>query len=110
MKQNLTRDEIAKIESFCADEKMFEAVKKVLFAVIYSNGTVQKGEKLDVTNGAFHLIANASAQGKAVTDEALGQNLRAIFEGVHTVLDGFAQLKTIKNSEKEVASPYNEAI
>lgn len=110
MKEFLTDLEIAKIESFCKDEDMFEAVKKVLFAVIYEDGVVKKGKKLNQRNGAFGLIANAYAQNGKISDDELGASLRAKFEGVHCVLDGFDKLKQIKQDEQGIPSPYNEAI
>lgn len=109
-KEYLTELEVDKIESFCKDEAMYEAVKKVLFAVLYHDGVVTKGEKVDVKNGAFSLIANAYSENKDISNEELGQQLRAKFEGVHTIHEGFTQLKTIKRGAEQVESPYNEAI
>jgi hypothetical protein len=110
MQDFLTDLEVAKIEAFCADTEMFEAVKKVLFSVLYSDGVVKKGEKLNQRNGAFSLIANAYSEGRDIPNDILGASLRAKFEGVHTILDGYDKLKSIKSPEKSVESPYNEAI
>ena len=110
MQEFLNDLEIAKIESFCKDTDMYEAVKKVLFAVIYNDGVVSKDKKLNQRNGAFGLIAGAMSEGKEISDEVLGQSLRAKFEGVHTVLDGFDKLKTIKNKNIKIEDVINEAI
>ena len=110
MKDFLTDLEVAKIEAFCADTEMFEAVKKVLFGVLYSDGVIKRGEKLNQRNGAFALIANAYSEGRDISNDELGASLRAKFEGVHTILDGYDKLKSIKSEEKPVESPYNEAI
>lgn len=110
MQEFLSDIEIAKIESFCKDESMFEAVKKVLFAVIYSDGVVKPDVKLNQRNGAFGLIANAYSEGKNITDSEIGASLRAKFEGVHTVLDGFDKLKSIKRKEVQINDLVNEAI
>jgi len=110
IKEILNDLEVAKIEAFCKDQDMFEAVKKVLFAVIYSDGVVEKGLPLNQRNGAFGLIANAYSEGRNISNDELGAQLRAKFEGVHTVLDGFDKLKNIKSVTEAVETPYNEAI
>lgn len=110
MRENLNDLEVSKIEQFCKDVDMYNAVKKVLFAVIYSDGVVSPKDKLNAKNGAFGLIANAYSQGQVITNEELGAGLRAKFEGVHTVLDGFENLKNIKSEVQDIESPYNEAI
>ena len=101
--------EKTKIEAFCKDEAMYKAVKKVLFAVIYSDGVVGEG-KLNQKNGAFGLIANSYSQDGKISNEELGANLRAKFEGVHTVLDGFDKLKMVKTDIKTPDVEDNTAI
>jgi len=108
--ENLTDLEIAKIEAFCKDKATYEAVKKVLFAVIYSDGVVEKGKTARTTNAAFSLIANAYSEGKDITNDELGAQLRAKFEGVHTILNGFAALKTIKRNDITIDEIVNVAI
>ena len=110
MKEYLTDIEIAKVEQFCADEVMFEAVRKVMLAVVYYSGALKKGEKLEPRNQAFDLLSNAYQRGVEVSNEELGAELRGLFSGVDVVEQGFGQLKTIKTEEKEVVSPFNEAI
>jgi len=110
MEKQLNTLEVAKIEQFCADEAMFDAVKKVLFGVLYSDGVIEAGKPLNTKNGAFGLIANAYSKGDSITNESLGASLRAKFEGVHTILEGFEVLKTIKSKVEEIPSPFNEAI
>ena len=107
--KNLNDLEVAKIEAFCKDEAMFEAVKKILFAILYSDGVVKKDEKLNQRNGAFSLIANAYSENKSITNDELGAQLRAKFEGVHTILNGFDQLKSIKKEEVVIEDLINEA-
>lgn len=110
LKDYLTREEISKIEQFCADEKMYEAVRKALFKTVYSEGVVEKGETLEQRNAAFNAIADAYQRGEAITNEQIGANLRGLFEGIHTVQEGFARMKSLKNAEAPVESPFNEAI
>lgn len=111
MENQLTDLQKAKIEAFVKDQEMYEAVKTVLFAVIYSDGVVSKGKQLNQRNGAFSLIANSYAEGKNITNDELGAQLRAKFEGVHCILDGFDKLKTIKSKSVKVDDLIaNEAI
>lgn len=110
MKEYLTDNEIVKIEAFCADEVMYEAVRKVMLAQTYYSGALRRGEKIEPRNQAFDLIAKATSKGEKITNEQLGEELRGLFFGVDTVEQGFAQLKTIKS---DIASPFvedNEAI
>lgn len=110
IKDYLTELEITKIEQFCGDEEMFEAVRKVMLAGVYYSGALKKGEKLEPKNQAFDMIAKAYQTGKAVSNEELGEELRGLFSGVDIVEQGFGNLKTIKSEEKKaVDSPYNIA-
>lgn len=110
MKDYLTEVEINKIEQFCGDEAMFEAVKKVLLSPFYLDGTIQKGEKTKIRNQAFNLISQAYQKDEDISNEVLGQGLRGLFEGVNALEQGFGYLKLIKSVEKPVESPYNDAI
>jgi hypothetical protein len=110
MKEYLTDIEIAKVEQFCADEAMFEAVRKVMLAVVYYSGALKKGEKLEPRNQAFDLLSKAYQRGTVISNEDLGAELRGLFSGVDVVEQGFGQLKTIKTETKEVESPYNPGI
>jgi hypothetical protein len=110
MKEYLTEIEISKVEQFCADENMYNAVKKVLLATLYYKGALHKGEKLEAKNQAFNLISQAYAQGQEVTNEVLGQEIRGLFEGVNALENGFNELKTIKKDSEVVESPYNIAV
>lgn len=101
---NLTDIEKVKIETFCADELMYEAVKKGLLAIMYGEGVIGN-DKVSVRNTAFNLIANSKSRGENVSNEELGENLRALFEGVDALENGLAKLKKIST---KIESPYNE--
>lgn len=109
MKELLTDLQVAKIEAFCADKDMYEAVKKVLLQHIYSQGVLVKGEKHNpLKNRAFSLVQLATSN--PIPDEQLGAHLRGIWEGVNALESGYAELEKIKSG---VESPYieeNEAI
>lgn len=110
MQDQLTDLEIAKVEAFCKDEAMYDAVVKVLLAGIYTHGTVQKDKKPTdpLVNGAFSLVHLASAN--PVSDEILGAHLRGVWEGINALKNATQRLKEIKSKVEAVESPYNEAI
>lgn len=101
--------EIAKIESFCKDEEMFNAVRKVMLAGIYEHGTIQRGFTPDpLKNGALSLVHLSSAN--PITDEVLGQHIRGVWEGLNALQNAFQNLRAIKSEKKEIESPFNEAV
>jgi len=102
----LTEIEKVKIETFCKDEDMLEAVKKVLLQCIYSQGVITKGEKHNpFKNRAFALIASNP------DSKELGDNVKAWFEGVNALEEGFKDLSKVKSKKNEpVLSTINEAI
>jgi len=109
MSKQLTELETLKVEQFCKDKEMYEAVKKVLLAGIYSHGTVQAGYTPDpLQNGAFSLAA--LSVNNPIPDEVLGQHIRGMWAGVNALHNAFDKLELIR-SEK-IESPYteNEAI
>lgn len=109
MKEYLTDEEVVKIETFCADEKMFNAVKKVVLQGIYTHGVVQKGYTPDpLKNGAFSLVSLAMEN--PIPDELLGQQLRAQWAGINAMHNAFKDLTNIKSDKADgVESPYNDA-
>lgn len=111
IKDYLTDLEIEKIEAFCTDETMCEAVRKVLLANVYYSGALKRGEKLEPKNQAFNLISQTYSMGNSISNEKIGEEIRALYEGVNSVEQAFAQLKTLKSKQKDVVeTPYNEAI
>lgn len=109
MQSQLTDLQIAKIEQFCKDEEMFNAVKSVLLAGIYTHGTLKKGFTPDpLINGALSLVHLSSAN--PVPDEVLGQHIRGVWEGLNALQNAIQNLKSIR---ADIKSPYvetNEAI
>lgn len=110
MQDQLNDLEVAKIEAFCKDKDMYEAVRKVMLATTYYAGALKKGEKLEPRNQAFDLIAKATASGENISNEELGAELRGLFFGVDTVEQGFARLKSIKTKVETEEPTDNEAI
>lgn len=94
-----------KIEQFCADKDMYEAVKKVLLQVIYTQGTVDKKLEINpLVNGAFALASLSMTN--PIPDEELGKHIRAMWAGVNYLEKGFDSLGKIKSNGIE--TPYRE--
>lgn len=92
--------EKTKIEQFCNDTVALGAVKKVILAGIYYNGTLQADKKPDSTrNFMLGEISNAIIQ-TTVSDEQLGQMARATYTAINAIENSFRQLSTI-TTEKE---------
>lgn len=103
--------EKSKIYQFNADPEMVEAVRKVLLASIYSNGTLRQGVDANpMTNAAFMMVMRTIRGEGVMSDAELGQDLRGLAQGVMLLESGFKRLLEIK-----IESPYqkeetNEAI
>lgn len=109
MQDYLTELEVEKIENFCKDEVLFEAVRKVMLQGIYTHGTVQKGVNINpLKNGAFGLAS--VAMNNPIPDEALGQHIRGMWAGLNALENAYTDLKSIKKDKDLIESPYNEAI
>lgn len=101
-----------KIIVFNKDPDMKEAVRKVLLAAVYSNGTLKKDEKADpLKNGALGLAFLALNGRAVVSNEQLGEDLRAYAQGVNLLETGFKQLeKVTKDEEPQEDEGLKEAI
>lgn len=109
LKDILTEMEVMKIESFCKDKEMMEAVKKVLLQHLYTQGVITKGQPHNpLFNRAFSLVQLATQN--PIPDEQLGAHLRGIWEGVNALEGGFSDLSKIKSKKEDVESLFNEAI
>lgn len=106
----LTDFQKTKIEAFCADTEMYEAVKKVLLAGIYEHGTLPQGRTPDpLQNAAFHLAALSVEN--PIPDEQIGAHVRAQFAGINALVVAFNRLTGIKAAKPEPKeADYNEAI
>jgi hypothetical protein len=111
LSEYLTDLEIAKIQQFNDDIVMSEAIKKVMFSVINIRGGLVKGKKLEpLKNGALGLVA-LSGSGKAVvTDEYLGQDLRAYYYALQLLESSFMELQKLKLKKEEGTPTENPAI
>lgn len=92
--QYLNEIEQEKIASFNADPILREAVKKAILAGIYINGTLKPGEPAKpMTNWA--LSFGQTTPGNNISDEVLGQNVRAYSWALNTVEAAFQKLETV---------------
>lgn len=99
--QILNEIEKDKISAFCQDPVLFHAVKKYVLAVVYQQGTFEKGKPF---NGTVNYALQFAAQGidknqMPRTDEELGQNLRALTYATSLVESGFKELKEMQKVE-----------
>jgi hypothetical protein len=98
--------EQAAVQGFYQNEGMRESVKKVLLAAIYSNGTLKKGVSADPTrNAVFSLVANKPE----VTNEQLGSDLRATWEGVRMVENAFNKMAEYQRKVEDNKTKQNKA-
>ena len=94
LEEYLTDVEQLEVTKFVENKLQYEAVKKVLLMPIYHNGTLRKGEKADPSrNFALGLVSHEAAS--ALSNETLGADLRATFEGIRAVETAFKKLTTI---------------
>ena len=102
MLDSLTNFEKEKIYVFNKDEVMVEAVRKVILASVYSNGTLRKDLKTEPLKNAAIGLASMALNGRAVvSNEQLGEDLRAFTQGVFLLEGGFNELTKIIKKEKE---------
>ena len=105
MKEYLSDIEVAKIEAFNADPIMVQAVKKVILEKMYTQGVMKAGVAHNgLKNRALVLVD------ETLSNEQVGSNLRALYEGMNAVEAGFTELETIKNKVEGIETPYNEAV
>lgn len=97
------------IKQFMDNQPMCEAVKKVLLAGAYYQGTIAKGEPVNTTyNAALSLVASAWANG-SIDDAALGSDLKALWAGLNNIEAGFSNMANYRTEEEKVAQKENPA-
>lgn len=100
-----------KIIAFNSDPILVHAVKKILLKTIYGNGVLKVGKQPEpLKNGALGLAFLALAGRAIVTNEQLGEDLRALAHGVNLLEAGFNELEKFKKEPAdEVKSDVNIA-
>lgn len=107
--QILSDQEKAKLEAFAKDRTLLEAVRKVLLFGIYNNGTLKPGEKVDP--GQNFALSLAFANDGTLSDEQIGQDVRAAVRGIRLVEGAFKEFeKFAPKSAKPEKVGLNKAI
>lgn len=96
-KDYLSEKEQIAVVNFCKNKEMYQAIKKVLLATIYSQGTVKAESDPNEFNFAFGI----ATVGQTKTDEQIGQELRAAITALNYLKTGFDRLlEFLPNQEK----------
>ena len=82
------------IISFCQNEMMYRAVKKVVLHTVTHQGTLKANEPVEQTNWVFGI--GASSVGGTPSNEQLGEELKASLRGLSYLEDGFQKLHEIQ--------------
>ncbi len=107
----LNQIEKEKIVIFNADEVLCNAVRKVLLASFYTNGTLRKEFKPNpLRNGALGLAMMAVGGTAVLSNETLGEDIRGIAQAINLMEVGFQELAKIKNKEPSGEPEVNPGI
>ncbi len=96
----LSEAEAMKVQMFCADPIMKEAVRKVLLSGIYFDGILEEGKAADPLKN-FILGTMSQSVVHMMTAEEKGKKLDAILNGISMVETGFKRLDEVKQVEKK---------
>ena len=80
--------------SFCQNETMYRAVKKVVLHTVTHQGTLKPDESAEQTNWVFGVGANT--MGSTPSNEQLGEELKASLRGLSYLEDCFKKLHEIQ--------------
>ena len=99
----LSEIEKQKLIAFNKDEVLKEAVKKVLLEEIYYHGILAEDRPARPLKN--YTLAVVSKKGQ-FTNEQVGADLRATWEGINALESGFEAISKFK--EEPVPSPFNK--
>lgn len=108
LKARLSEMEKSQLVAFAANPEMVHAVEKALLYSIYEMGTVKSDDKnlLDIdTNWAYSLVANPN-----LSNEQVGQELKARVAGLSYLDDAFKQIKKFTAPMSEPKEEVNPAL
>lgn len=97
----LSELEQVKLLSFVSDKVMMEAVRKVLLAGVYYNGTLRPDFKADPTKNFALGIAFDTHR----SDAELGTDLRATAYGISFIEQGFNEIVKMTNQPMKTELP-----
>jgi len=98
------------LQKFADDEQMKAVVKKVLLGGVYENGTLKAGkDPKPAYNCAFGYIQYADGNNVEVSDEQVGANIRALYEGIKALEYAFKVIEDYRTPDEKVGEQKNKA-
>ncbi|MBR1146683.1 hypothetical protein [Bradyrhizobium sp. AUGA SZCCT0431] len=97
--------EQASVIAFTSNKQMRDAVKKVLLAQIYEQGTIQSGKTPNESNWAFVPFINEFPK----SNEQIGEEIRATIHGLNFLKAAFDRLDEVQ-APAETKKPKNPAL
>ena len=91
----LDKTEQEEVRKFVDNDRMREAVRKVILSGLYSQGVLKKGKKAIVNRNFAVAIVNDQVQ----TDEQIGQKLRAVWSGISALEQAFKDMELLRTVE-----------
>lgn len=104
----LSEREVKAVQKFLLDERMKEAVKKVLLSGVYFDGMLTPDKPADPLKN-FALAAFTTPQSSLLTQEQKGAKLEAIINAISMIETGFRELEKCKEVETPVKEVINKA-
>lgn len=105
----LNDHEMDKLIQFNGDTVLKEAVRKVLLAGLYQNGTLKKGKPaVTLFNAALGTVSGARAN--KLTDAEIGADLRAHWEGLNALEGAFNDIGKILDNKTPKVPEKNPAL
>lgn len=102
----LTEQELAKAQQFAEDAVMQETVRKVLLLGLYENGTLKQGKPVEPSmNVALQIVA----QRPDATNEDIGADIRALWEGISQIQVGLRKFDLFKTVTPVAEKKTNKA-
>jgi hypothetical protein len=99
--------ELSKLAQFAEDEAMFDAVKKAVLAWMYEHGTLRKGKKKE--DGLQNFLIVHLSRHPELTNEQVGEHVRAVYQGLNALEVGFESVKKYKRETIPPISTTNNA-
>ncbi len=96
----LSPQEISEVQMFLERPLLVNAIKKVLFQPILSDGTLKHGEPYNPgRNYMLQLVASQYSNQGMINNEALGQDVRAKWKATELIEVAFRELESLKKVE-----------
>lgn len=110
LEEVLDAKEISELEMFLERPVLVEAVRKVLFHPIFTQGTLIKGKPANPTqNYLLQLVASQYANQGMINNEALGADLKAKWEATKLIHTAFENMKLFEKKVVEIKETKNIA-